>query len=339
MKQKITFLFLGFLFTSLTYAQDPKFQVIHNAADAALSTVDVYVTTPLSTEKAIEDVAFRTASPFKEGVANIGITIKIAPGNSTSVNEAFYEKALTLESGKTYIIIAEGINSSTGYTPAKPFELYIYETGRETASNSSNTDVLVHHGVTDAPTVDINNVTGGTSSVLVDNISYSEYNTSYLELPTSDYQINVSTADGATVLKTYSAPLATLGLTGQAITVVASGFLDPTVNSNGSAFGLWAATAAGGDLVELQEVLSVDKFDFSVSSVFPNPAANNFTISLDKFEGINATIFDTYGRNVKSLNLTNTKTNVNVSNLASGLYFVQLSNNTSKSKAIKVLFE
>ncbi|GAL69414.1 T9SS type A sorting domain-containing protein [Jejuia pallidilutea] len=122
--------------------------------------------------------------------------------------------------------------------------------GRETAGTSGNTDLLVHHGSTDAPTVDVNEVSG--PSVLVNDISYGEFDPNgYLELPTADYTINISTADGVTVVASYDAPLATLGLNNAAAVVVASGFLDPTVNSNGPAFGLWVALPSGGALVAL----------------------------------------------------------------------------------------
>lgn len=339
MKQKITLLVFSILFASLTYAQDPRFQVIHNSADAALSEVDVYATTFLGTKKVLDNVGFRTASTFEEGPANVAVTIHIAPGNSTSKDDAIISKTITLDSGKTYVFVAEGIHSSSGYNPSQPLELHAYELGRESANSVLNTDILVHHGATDAPTVDINNVTGGTSSVLVNDISYSEFSANYLELPTADYQINVTTADGNTVVKTYNAPLGTLGLTGQAITIVASGFLNPSNNSNGPEFGLWVATTAGEDLIELEEVLSVDKFNFSASNLYPNPVSQTLTINVDEFKNIEAKIMDAYGRKITTANLTSNQTRIDVSDLASGLYFVQLSDNTSASKAVKILVE
>ncbi|WP_299244935.1 DUF4397 domain-containing protein [uncultured Aquimarina sp.] len=223
-----------------------RVQVIHNSADAAAASVDVYLNDALL----IDDFAFRTASSFIDAPAGVPLSIEVAPGTSTSSMDAIYELPATLVSGETYILVADGIVSASGYMPAQPFGIQVYTMGREAASTSGNTDVLVHHGATDAPTVDVNLQSGG--APLVDDVSYTEF-AGYLQLPTDDYAINVSTADGSTIVKAYDAPLATLGLTDSAITVVASGFLDPSMNSNGAAFGLYAATPAGGDLVALPE--------------------------------------------------------------------------------------
>jgi len=56
--------------------------------------------------------------------------------------------------------------------------------GREAATEATNTDVLVHHGSTDAPTVDVFEtlVPAGT---LVDNAPYGAF-AGYLELGTAD---------------------------------------------------------------------------------------------------------------------------------------------------------
>jgi hypothetical protein len=223
-----------------------RVQVIHNSADAAASVVDVYLDGAL----AVDDFAFRTATPFIDVPAGTPISVAIAPSNSTSVGDAIATFPYTLTDGETYVLVAEGIVSPSGYSPATAFDIAVYAMGQEAAATAGNTDLLVHHGSTDAPTVDVNEVSG--PSVLVDNISYGEFDPNgYLELPTADYNINISTADGSTVVESYDAPLATLGLDDAAAVVVASGFLDPSVNSNGPAFGLWVALPAGGALVEL----------------------------------------------------------------------------------------
>ena len=236
------FLFLQIAFVN---AQTARVQVIHNSADAAASTVDVY----LGTTKILDDFAFRTASPFIDVTAGVPIKVSIAPSSSSSVADSIAVFNYNLMSGSTYVLIAEGIVSATGYSPATPFDIKVYGMGREVASNTANTDVLVHHGATDAPSVDVVE-TGAGAGTIVANASYGDF-APYLELATADYVLQVRAAGASSAVAAFDAPLATLGLQGAALTVVASGFLDPSANSNGPAFGLFAAPATGGAMVAL----------------------------------------------------------------------------------------
>jgi hypothetical protein len=120
---------------------------------------------------------------------------------------------------------------------------------REMASNPANSDVLVFHGSTDAPIVDVVE-TGVGAGTIVDNLAYGDF-AGYLELMTDDYVLAIRDETGTVTVASYDAPLETLGLNGQAMAVIASGFLDPTMNNNGAAFGLFVALPSGGELVEL----------------------------------------------------------------------------------------
>ena len=302
--------------------QTARVQVIHNSADLAAQLVDVY----LNGELLLNDFAFRTATPFVDVPANMEISIDIAPSTSTSVAESIYNLSATLDADETYVIIANGIVSSTGYEPNEAFQLYIYPMGREMAMNGSNTDALVFHGATDAPTVDVNANGAGT---LVDDISYGGFD-GYLELPTNDYTLNVTTADGNTVVASYSAPLSTLNLDGAAITVLASGFLNPSVNSDGPAFGLWVATAAGGALVQLPTAtLSTTNFNSNELVIYPNPASSTITINAPFATTIGYSIYDMSGRSVMN---SVTTSNVDVSGLQNGMYMLQLEANGTTSQ-------
>ena len=225
-----------------------RVQVIHNSPDAAAATVDVYLNDGLL----IDNFAFRTASPFIDAPAGVPFTVGIAPATSTSAADAIVTYDYTLAPGETYIIVASGIVSGAGYNPLQPFNLEVFAGARETAATSGNTDVLVYHGSTDAPTVDVveTAVTGG--ATIVDNASYSDF-AGYLDLLTLDYRIEVRDETGTVTVKSYEAPLASLGLQNAALTVLASGFLDPSQNSNGAPFGLFVALPSGGDLIPLPE--------------------------------------------------------------------------------------
>lgn len=295
-------------FAGTTFGQTARVQVIHNSADAAAATVDVWLTSGMAASvKLIDNFQFRTASPFIDAPAGTALKIGIAPGNSTMVTDTIKNFNATLTSGQTYVLVANGIVSGSGYSPSEPLSLDIYAMGREVASIPANTDLLVCHGSTDAPTVDVVEVGAG-AGLLVNNASYQDF-AGYLEVPNADYSLQVRTGEGNTTVAQYDAPLATLGLAGASAVVVASGFLNPANNSNGPAFGLYVALPAGGSLVALPSAaistarvqvihnaadlaastvdvwlndgILLDDFDFRTASPFIDaPAGTAFDVSI-----------------------------------------------------------
>lgn len=315
------------LFSGNSFAQTARVQVIHNSADAAAAVVDVYINSDL----ALDDFAFRTATPFLDLPAGVEINIGIAPGNSTGVGDVLLSVPVTLTANEKYIVVADGIVSPTGYNPAPPIGLQVFPMAREMATDPANVDVLVHHGATDAPTVDVVETEVG-AGIIVDNIAYTEFQ-GYLELPTADYVLDITDETGTVTVARYQAPLATLGLDGAALTVLASGFLDPTQNSNGPAFGLFVASPAGGALLELPSVpLSVTAFDTPEISIYPNPANESINIlsaGVD-LRRYTVAITDMMGRQVANFEIS-TEGKIDVGGLSPGIYTLALFN---KSKTL-----
>ncbi|MCG8698110.1 MAG: DUF4397 domain-containing protein [Bacteroidales bacterium] len=303
-----------------------RVQVIHNSADAAADSVDVY----LNDKILIDKFAFRNASAFIDAPANTEISIDIAPKTSANSGESIYNLKATLDPMKTYVLVASGIVSASGYSPKKDFAIDIYDMAREKGLSGSKTDLLVYHGSTDAPTVDIYESTA--PAELIDNLEYSKF-AGYLELATQDYTIGVRDETGVNIVQKYSAPLSTLNLDGEAITVVASGFLTPGDNSNGPAFGLYVALAAGGELVKLPEdPSSIQRLEITNNGIYlyPVPAYDNITIDFSDLKATNIEI------NIISLTgsiIYKQKTyidggvmNIGLENLKPGLYFLQVNN-------------
>ncbi len=308
----------GALIPLLPPAPTARLQVIHNSPDLAAQTVDVYVNGNIF----INDFQFRTATDFKTVPAGVPLTIDIAPGNSTSVTQSLYDVTVTLTSGETYIAIANGIISPTGYTNPNSFGLNVFAQGREEANDPTKTDVLVNHGSPDAPVVDVveTSVPAGT---IVNDIAFPNF-AGYLELPNLDFTLDVRDASGTTTVATYLAPLQTLNLDGAAITVVASGFLNPANNSNGPAFGLWVATAGGGNLIELSNaLLDVDVFDTDKVKIYPNPANSVVNIEIPfNYTSAKVSLLDLNGRTV--LDVNSQINTIDVSALTEGIYLLSL---------------
>jgi len=335
---------------ALPEIETARVQVIHNSADAAAATVDVYIIDAIGDEIAkVEDVAFRTATAFVDLPSNIPLSVAFAPASSTSASQAVATIAIgSLTTDEKYIAIANGIISSTGYNPSPDFELHIFSGAREEATQQgmNKTDVLVYHGSTDAPTVDIYE-TGVGAGEIVNDAAYSNF-AGYLELGTADYMIEVRDETGTTTVASFQAPLATLGLEDAALTVLASGFLNPANNSNGAAFGLYAALPSGGALVALPTFTTgTDEKNIIINDArfYPNPASETVSVdfSLDESSDVRLNLFNAAGQEIKMVDMgtmTSGRHTVksDISKLESGYYLMQVStgNNVKVSQQIFV---
>ena len=243
MKKLLNKLFLvpAFAITAASASGMAELQVIHNAADPAAATVDVYVNGTL----ALDDFAFRSATPFLSLPSNVPIDIGVAPANSMSAADTLKNFTVSLDSGQRYVAIANGVLNPSNFA-ANPdgrstaFTLFIRNNIRNAALMPGDVDFIGVHGASDAPAVDIlaRNV-----ATLINDASYSDI-TGYLSVPAASYILDVTPAsDSTSIVASFTADLS--GLAGGSAVVFASGFLDPSMNQNGPAFGLWAALANG----------------------------------------------------------------------------------------------
>ena len=107
--------------------------------------------------------------------------------------------------------------------------------------------------------------------------------------------------------------------------MVASGFLDPALNQNGEAFGLWAALPAGGPLVELPvNTVGTDAFTDSNFNYYPNPVEQRLNINSN---GIveDVQIFNMLGQEVIHVEPNKESPQINMSGLQSGAYMMKVS--------------
>ena len=306
-------------------------QIIHNVADAAAAQVDIYV----DGELALDDFEFRQATEYLPFVAGVDFTVAIQPANSTSAENPLAEFTYNLEADKYYTIIASGIVSGEGYNPSPAFDLAVYAGSRPSAAESTNIDVLVYHGSTDAPTVDVVETLVGAGTV-IDDFSYGEFS-GYLELPNEDFVLEIRDQSGEVTVAAYSAPLKTLKVQGASITVFASGFLNPAVNSDGPAFGLFAALA-DGTVLELPTATTSVKNEtiFNNASLFPNPAKEiaNININLSTASDVVIDIIDVNGQTIITNNLGFKNIGeqfipVDLNNLSNGVYMLRIKSGNS----------
>jgi hypothetical protein len=115
------------------------------------------------------------------------------------------------------------------------------------------------------------------------------------------------------------------GLVGGAAVVFASGFLDPTANQNGLAFGLFAALA-NGTVVPFSNVTGVNESSIVADRIFPNPATDKLNVILDSKGDVAVSLLDIAGASVYNA-VINSNSEINLNNIAPGTYFLRLQNN------------
>jgi len=308
-----------------------RLQVIHNAADVLADPVDVYLNGTLL----LNNFALRAATPFIDAPAGVELNIGVAPGNSSSINDTLKNFQATLENGNTYVAIANGVLDPNSYA-ANPdgrstaFTLFVKDMARESGTGS-DVDFFVLHGATDAPTVD---VIARNVETLVDNAAYGDI-TGYISVPPANYTLDLTLADGVTLVQSYVADLRTLG--GGSAVVFASGFLDPSSNQNGEAFGLFFVLADGtvGQFPEgvasVENISGVTPSNYSLEQNYPNPfnpsTTINFTIPNSEF--VTLKVFNILGSEVATLVNENLSAgayrfNFDAKGLASGVYLYEL---------------
>lgn len=281
-------------------ATTARVQVIHNAADPIADTVDVYAGSTIL----INNFAFRTATAFIDVPAGTPIPVGIALSNSTSASDTIpgLGTTINLTAGQSYVIIANGVSAPASFA-ANPdgrstaFQFFVKEGVRESAAVAGEVDFVVLHGATDAPTVD---VIANQALTIVDNAAYGDI-TSYINVPAAVYSLDVALAAGSPVVASYTADLSGLG--GGSAVVFASGFLTPSANQNGEAFGLFAALT-DGTVVPFQLSTSVEESNVSFATgIHPNPAAEEIRFALAAKNAVNARILvtDITGRIVMNM--------------------------------------
>ena len=329
----IKILFVTIIMIGLNYsiAQTARLQVIHNSADVAAGSVDIYLNGSLL----LDDFAFRTATPFIDAPAGVELNIGVAAGNSSSANDTLKNFSVTLENGNTYVAIANGVLDPNSYA-ANPdgrstaFTIYVKDMGRESGTNS-DVDFFALHGATDAPTVD---VIARNVATLVDDAAYGDI-TGYISVPAANYTLDLTLADGTTLVQSYVADLSTLG--GGSAVVFASGFLDPSSNQDGEAFGIFFALANGtvGEfpvgVASVENISGVTPDNYSLAQNYPNPFNPSTTINfaIPNSEFVTLKVYNILGSEVATLvneNLASGayKFNFDAQNLASGVYLYEL---------------
>jgi hypothetical protein len=299
-------------------------QVIHNAADPAAASVDVYYNGGLL----LDNFGFRKATGFVSVAAETPISFGVAPGTSSGAADTLKNFNYTLEEGVNYIVVANGVLNPMSFK-ANPdgrstaFNLFVNPTARRAANNSSLVDVTAFHGATDIMGVDV--VVAG--NPLVDNLFYGDFS-AYASVPPAPYVLNLTKADSNNVvLAAVNADLSSLA--GRSATLLASGFLDAAGGI--PAFRVIAALA-DGTVLELPFVtLSTRRFETRSLSLYPNPAIDRLSVVNPFSAAIDYTIRDLNGRVVMQGNMLTGENALSTERLGNGIYSIEMQSETTRA--------
>ncbi len=302
------------------------FQLIHNCADTAADSVDVY----LNGEMIYQNFAFRNATPALILFAHAPYDIALAHKNSTSVNDTFWHNRFVFQPDTFYIATMSGLINPGNYA-ANPdgkntsFDVLMKTPAQYTSSSNVNFDFFLIHGATDAPAVDLTPEGGPT---VITGAHYGD-ETNYISFPPDFYTFNLNDTTG-NFLGGYFANFPAYA--GQSGVLLVSGFLNPAANNNGPGLGLYMVPIAGGPFVPLFLTTGINHVSENKKvEIFPNPATNQLFIHLNVSGTKNASLAITNltGQTVASLlnNASITGEHIlaaDVSNLSAGLYFLRL---------------
>lgn len=242
MKKLFVTLLSSIALSTMTYAQTARVMAIHNSADPAVDTVDVYLLVNNTVADKVENLGFRSSTGFITVPASVPIRLAFAGKNSLTVADTLVGFGFNLTPNETYVLLAQG-HVGPGFTPQKGFKLHVVAPAKERNTTGGDTTVMaIVHGSTDAPNVDLAIRKGNDEVAFLEGVGY-DSNSGYLSIKEDDYLVDV-TVDELTQV-TFAAPLKTLNAGDSALVVFASGFLNPAANNNGKPFGLFAALSNG----------------------------------------------------------------------------------------------
>ena len=219
---------------------------IHVSADPALAFVDVR----LDGEMLLDDFAFLTCSQYLPVDASGAHTISIHPPTSMDASDALISVEVNLNSSLNYEIAVMGQIDPSGFTPYQPLQAVLFEGAQLYTSSPGSIPMHFLHAGSDAPAVDL---VGNASAIICDNLSYASFNSEGYQPFDENFTLQIQDADGNPLGQSYCVPAAFAVDFGVGYTLAAVGFVDPSVNSNGSPIGFYIVDWTTGTLIPLAQ--------------------------------------------------------------------------------------
>lgn len=237
-----------FTFAQTSATVPTSLQIIHNSADAALNPIDVSLgiaTSGIGTNavrydffSTVQNVYFRTNTSPMTAIGDISIDslfgkqlgVRLSSTTGTIPPSRAYS-TLPLRVGKgANVVIAGGVLETRRFVANPngiPINALLFQFIDTVSITTAGTvRILLFHGVTDAPQIDVN--VRGIGRVA--SLMYGEG--VFVDIPTADYIIDMRISTSQTLVGTFVAPLQTMNFAGQRVTLMASGFRNTSFSNN-----------------------------------------------------------------------------------------------------------
>lgn len=322
-------LILTFLVSIGAHAQ-ARLQLVHNCSDPSAAVVDIYVN-----GVKYDDVRYRTATGFVTVPSAVDVRIVVAKGTSMNVDDgAVFTASAQFEDGREYIAIAGGNVGSAFSNPfGRDLGFTIFQNPARSQSSAQTVSVALFHGITDAPKIDVY-VNGG-EAPFARNLDYGVM-TPYAPLPISTFEFGISPAYTNSIIARYRFNTQPYG--GLAGIIVASGYYNSLLNSNGAPLALFWVGPQGGAFVPLELITVnptsvIDEALQSSMKLTPNPAGANAQIQFTNEQDqstIGIQVVSLLGEVMYSSTSQYSSGNhtlpLNTDSFSNGMYLVRLSN-------------
>lgn len=303
-------------------------QFYHSSPDLAIATVDIRMDGVL----VADNLNYNEATPFIQVTNIFNAYISINPSNSIDDSNPYYAQNVNLGMQKYYTVPIVGIYSSSGYNTTFVGPMSLMLTGIDVPMapvDPGNQHIAFFNNVTDA--------TG--FRYFYNGID--AYGPVYYASPLSDeylltnHPFDLYAISNPTHYGTFDIPFE--DYIGQTISVVTSGFVDPSQNSNGPGLNMCVVHTDG--TVDCFQNLGIDEQTLAGNfSVYPNPATSTVNVVFNQQGSDPATIeiIDLLGQVVYTDVLNDLQTGENtrsiaVSSLKPGTYQLRLLQGTAVS--------
>ena len=259
-------------------AQSRKIQFVHNSVDPIISSVNVFWNDSLL----IEGFNYQSASSFIELPSWNGAAIDriyFTEAQYTDTVASFYSWNLPQNDG-VYQAVLNGALISFGTTQQQFIHIDVSSNVRIASSNANAAEIRFHHGVDDAPAIDIGESSTIIPTLWANDIAYGQFS-AYTEITDSIYRVGLFDTESIILFRAYAAYFNQSQFIGNAYSLILSGLSGTDFIDTDLELSLYRVGPEGGPFVELPSVSVLDTARIQIIHAANDPALNSVDVYIN----------------------------------------------------------